>query len=240
MLLGYGYLGLVLVVALALTVGVVLFIVHGGRGAGTFKIALVLIIFLFGILRSLWVKIEGPQGLPLSKERAPELWREVETIADRLNAPRPDQILLDEDFNASASQWPRFGVFGGYRSALSLGLPLLAGLSPDEARGVIAHEFGHFSGKHGRFGVWIYRVNATWQQMLINLGNSIVFTTFIQWFQPRFAATSFAIRRQHEYEADRAAAEIVGAPTVAATLSRLDALGEHQHRVFWEPFERTT
>ena len=231
----YGYVALLLLFALGLLGGVVWMFLHGWTGGGLVKLGLIALVMLFGILRSLWVKIEKPDGLLLPREQAPKLWAEVESIADRLNAPRPDEIRLNEEFNASATQWPRFGIFGGYRSILTLGLPLLASLDPEEARGVIAHEFGHFSGKHGRFGVWIYRIHATLTGLIRGKSGSAS-GPFWKWFEPRFAATSFALRRQHEYEADRAAAEIVGAPVVGSTLARLDALGEHQDRTFWTPF----
>ena len=231
----YGYIALLVLFSLGLLGGVVWMFLHGWRGGGLVKLGIVAVVMLFAVLRSLWVKIDRPEGLRLSREKAPALWAEADSIADRLKAPRPDEILLNEDFNASATQWPRFGVFGGYRSILSLRLPLLASLSPDEARGVVAHEFGHFSGKHGRFGVWIYRIHQTLTQ-LISGQNGSASGPFWKWFEPRFAATSFALRRQHEYEADRAAAEIVGAPVIGRTLARLDALGEHQERTFWTPF----
>ena len=241
-MLGYAYIAGMALLAIALLVVLVLFAIFGHHlGGGVVKIGILLLVFVGAILRSLWVKIDPPEGYLLSKERFPKLWMEVEAIADRLKAPRPDEIRLDEEFNASAAQWPRFGIFGGYRQTLTLGLPLLAGLSPDEARGVIAHEFGHFSGAHGRFGVWIYRVDQTWRQLGENLSRSSganLFKPFVNWFFPRFAATSFAIRRQHEYEADRAAAEVVGAPTVARTLARLSPLGDHLRRTFTDPFFR--
>ena len=228
--LAYGYIGLLLLLTLLTAGGLMVAYLNGYRIP--IKLAIIVVVFLLALLRSLWVKIERPGGLLLVRSQAPKLWEEVEAIADRLKAPRPNEIRLDEDFNASAAQWPRFGMFGGYGSTLTLGLPLLASLAPDEARGVIAHEFGHFSGKHGRFGVWIYRVHATFAQLTEGGSGG----PFWKWFEPRFAATSFALRRQHEYEADRAAAEIVGAPTVGATLARLDALGAHQERTFWNPF----
>ncbi len=241
--LGYAYIGLMVTLAVAL-VGVLgyMMLAEGHWSGGGIKIMFIGLFFVYAVVRSLWVKIDRPAGLLLSKSDYPKLWQEVEAIADRLKAPRPNEIRLDEDFNASAAQWPRFGILGGYRETLTLGFPLLAGLSVDEARGVIAHEFGHFSGEHGRFGVWIYRVDQTWRQMGKNLAHAgwsgIVFKPFVDWFFPRFAAASFAIRRQHEFEADRASVEVVGAATTAQILTRINPLGDHLQRTFWKSFER--
>lgn len=235
---GYAFIGLMVLLALALVAGILFAMLTGGHiYSGEIKLIIAGLALLYAIVRSLWVKIDRPEGFRLTRERFPRLWQEVEAVADQLKAPRPDEILLDEEFNASATQWPRFGIFGGYRHVLTLGLPLLAGFSPDEAKGVIAHEFGHFSGSHGRFGVWIYRVNQTWSQLAQNLGSSgyagFLFRPFMNWFFPRFMATSFAIRRQHEYEADAAAAEVVGPKTYAETLARLGPLGDHLEKAFW-------
>ncbi|RYG19905.1 hypothetical protein EON82_20880, partial [bacterium] len=125
-LLGYAYIAGMALLAVGLLVALVLFAVYGRHfGSGVIKIGILLLIFVIAILRSLWVKIDPPEGFLLIKDCFPKLWAEVEAIADRLKAPRPDEIRLDEEFNASASQWPRFGMFGGYRQTLTLGLPLL-------------------------------------------------------------------------------------------------------------------
>jgi Zn-dependent protease with chaperone function len=241
--LGYFYISVMVALAVAVTGGIgFMMLVDGHWSGGGVKILFVGLFFVYAVVRSLWVKLERPGGLLLAKADYPQIWQEVEAIADRLKAPRPNEIRLDEDFNASAAQWPRFGVFGGYRETLTLGFPLLAGLSLEEARGVIAHEFGHFSGEHGRFGVWIYRVNQTWRQLEQNLAHAgwsaIVFKPFVDWFFPRFAAASFAIRRQHEFEADMASVEVVGAPATAQILTRINPLGDHLQRTFWKNLER--
>ena len=59
--LGYGYIGLLVLLALGLLAGLVAFAVFGHRlGTGVVKIGLLLAVFLFGVLRSLWVKIDPP------------------------------------------------------------------------------------------------------------------------------------------------------------------------------------
>ena len=75
-------------------------------------------------------------------------------------------MLLTGDFNAAIVQHPRFGIFGGTRNYLMLGLPLMQSLSPAEFQAVVAHEFGHLWGAHGRFGAWIYRLRTGWARLL--------------------------------------------------------------------------
>jgi Zn-dependent protease with chaperone function len=237
--LGYAYIFGALLVAIALLVGIVLIMVLGHAGA-LLKLLIVAVLLVIGILRSLWVKFDPPDGLLITRDQAPTLYREVDSIADGLGAPRPDEIRINEELNAAALQLPRLGIFGWYRNILYLGLPLLLAFTPDEARSVIAHEFGHFSGQHGRFGAWIYRINRTWEQLQINLASqgrgSWLFGPFFNWFQPRFDATTFALRRANEYEADAAAAKVAGSRNAAMALMRLRFVGKHLNLAFWQPF----
>lgn len=239
--LGYAYIFGVLLLVVSLLIGLVWLMTATGRGNTIeVKIGFVLLLLIVSIVRSLFVKFEEPDGVPLSREEAPQLYATVDAIADRLQAPRPDEIRVNEDLNAAALQHPRLGLFGWYRNILYLGLPLMFGLSPEEMRAVIAHEFGHFSGAHGKFGAWAYRLDMTWKQLLENMsrrghGNWLI-VPFFNWFFPRFAATSFALRRANEYEADAAAASVSGPVPTSRSLMRLRYLEHQLGEGFWKPF----
>jgi Zn-dependent protease with chaperone function len=240
-LLGYFYIFGVLALVILLLAGVVWLMVasRSGNYLGG-KFVIILLVLAWGISRSLFVRIRPPEGIVLSRSEAPQLYAAVDAIADRLKAPRPDEIRINEELNAAAVQIPRLGVFGWYRNTLLLGMPLLLALRPEEARAVIAHEFGHFSGAHGKFGASAYRLNRTWEQLQENLAeqgsSSWMFGPFFNWFSPRYAATSFALRRANEYEADNAAASVAGAENIARSLMRFPYLGEHLDKAFWTPF----
>lgn len=238
---GYAYIALVVVGTLALLVGLVaLNLLGNARVPIQFYIPLVL--FLFAVARSLAVKVELPKHVVVARAEAPELYRSVDAIADALKAPRPDEIQIDARFNAAAAQYPRFGLFGANRNILILGLPYLFASSPDEMRSVIGHELGHFSGRHGRLGVSIYRIESVWSALYENLRRSgrgdFVFRPFVNWYYPRLSAMSFAIRRQDEYEADASAAEA----THAAVAGRALLLGPARYALlteaFWNGFNR--
>ena len=238
--IGYLYIVFILFVLLLVLALVVLGIIYG-HSAAMAKLAIFAVIIIAAIVRSLWVKIEMPKGVELTRDQAPRLWLEVDRIAEAIDADHPNHIILNTELNAAAFQRPRLGIFGFYENVLLLGMPLLLTLSPDEARSVIAHEYGHFSGQHGRFGAWAYRVNQTWYQLRENIAQTggkgaWLFVNFVKWFSPRFAAMTFALRRQHEYEADQAAAQISSPQTAATALMRLSYLGEHVSKSFWTPF----
>ena len=51
-------------------------------------------------------------------------------------------------------------AFAAHR-VMIVGVPLMHILSERQLRGVIAHEFGHYSGGDTRLGPWIYRTRET-------------------------------------------------------------------------------
>lgn len=132
--------------------------------------------------------------------------------------------MIDGEFNAAVAQIPRLGVFGWQRNYLIVGLPYLQAVSADQFRAVLAHEFGHLSGAHGRAGAWAYRLRTTWGQLLQALEDrgsfltSLIFGLFFRRYAPFFAAYSFVLARSQEYEADRVSAGLAGARNAADAL----------------------
>ena len=187
------------------------------------KLFLVVILFIFAMLRGLFVRIPKPAGVSVKRKQAPKLWLEVERLADQAGADRPAEIILDFDTNAAAVTRPRFGLLGGSQSILLLGVPLLGGLSRDQALSVIAHEFGHFAGEHGKFSGRMYRLHEMLGVIEQSLGDSagFAFRPFFRWFNGRFSALSFVLRRVQEYEADRMAAKLTSPDIAIGALARI-------------------
>lgn len=164
-LLGYVYIGLVAIIALG-SIGLLCLLALSGKLLTIFfkafiKIGIPILIFIYTIFRSLWVKIEPPTGIPLKHEQAPSLFKLINQYRKEIKGPRIHKVLVYEEFNACVSQVPRLGLFGWYKNYLVIGMPLMLALSPEEFNGVLAHELGHVSRYHGRTGAWIYRIRQT-------------------------------------------------------------------------------
>jgi Zn-dependent protease with chaperone function len=70
----------------------------------------------------------------------------VENVCAILGAPAPKRIDIDCDVNASAGfRGGLLGVIFQRDPTLTIGLPLVAGMTRSQFAGVLAHEFGHFS-----------------------------------------------------------------------------------------------
>ncbi|HEU0015390.1 MAG TPA: M48 family metalloprotease [Longimicrobium sp.] len=233
-LLGYGYLAAVVLLLLGVLAGCVWLLMHLRMLYLVAKLAIPVLGLLWVVARALWVRVAAPAGLELRRADAPALWAEVDGLRRAMRAPRIHRVLVDDAFNAAVAHMPRLGVFGWPRHYLRLGLPLMQALPPDELRAVLAHELGHVSRAHGRFGSWIYRLRATWANVLGNLtGGDFLFAPFFRWYAPYFEAYTAVLARQQEFEADELAAEAVGAPTMGAALCRVRVGARHLSDAFW-------
>ncbi|WP_445372173.1 M48 family metallopeptidase [Methylomonas sp. HW2-6] len=243
-LLGYLVIFGVLFTLLALSVG----IGWAALASTTFAILLlkkklifVILGMIYVLLRALWVKFEAPDGYRLTAKQYPQLFDRLKTLSRQLRAPRIHQVILTPEANAAIVQTPRLGVFGFPKNTLILGLELLMSLSPAQAEAVIAHELGHLSAAHGRFGGWIYRVRLGWQRIVDgleqqqNIGASLM-RRFFDWYAPTFAAYSFALARSNEFAADAVAAQLTSRADAAQALVNSYVVSGLVNERFWAPF----
>lgn len=233
--LGYGYLFFIALLLLAVVVGTVITV---RLNFLVIKLLWLPLLLVGAVGRALWVRFPAPEGRELKTEEAPRLFEMTDEVSRALGAPRPHQVLITDEFNAAIVQRPRLGIFGWQENYLILGLPLMQALSPAQFRSVIAHEFGHFAGNHGRFGGWIYRVRLTWYQLLARLHEegrrgSFIFERFLNWYAPFFDAYTFVLARQQEYEADKCAVEVAGRESAAEALINVNVKHKFLDECYW-------
>jgi Zn-dependent protease with chaperone function len=243
---GFLVLGGSVLLALGISVGLVLLLMALSPLLLVKLIKVIWIPIAFGwmILRALWVKFDPPEGHRLMPGEAPALEAEVERLRRATRAPRLDGIVIAPDMNAGAMSLPRALGLLGQRHYLVVGLPLMRALSPEQLSGVIAHEFGHFGGGHARFAGWVYHVRVSWMRVMYALSMQKamlagLFSRFFRWYAPYFNAYSFVLARDNEYEADAAAAKVVGAATMGASLVRTELSARHLQEDFWPAVQRS-
>ncbi len=177
-----------------------------------------------------WVMRPGyrDSGESIGQKDAPELYTALDDLKMKLDVGGRMEVRLDDEVNAGTRE--ARGLFGlfGTRRVLRLGAPLLALLGKDEARAVIAHEFGHFSRRHGRLGHWLYWAHLGWLSHAeqIDSESSILDragASFAESFVPAFSRRAMVWSRRCEYEADADAAHAVGGEHLVSALARLDA-----------------
>lgn len=203
---------------------------------------LVLLIVIFWIPQ-FFIRVKRPKGISLQREQVPQLFAMLDQLASALNAPRLNTVILNDELNAAILQRPRFGFIGWQTNYLIIGLPLMQALSTQQCQAVLAHEFAHLCGDDSRTAAWIYRIRRVWYELAERFEDSsregnVLFKQFFKWYGPFFRAYSFVHARAQEYEADRRAAELVGAQHKAEALIWLSVNSALLSKCFWPDFER--
>jgi Zn-dependent protease with chaperone function len=208
---------------------------------------------VFFMLKPFWARPpRRMKPLVLTQPEAPLLFEFVDLVRRAVRAPAPREIRLDVAVNASASF--RRGTVSLLRPAdlaLTIGVPLLLGLTLRQLAGVLAHEFGHFSqGSAMRFSylirhvnTWLYRIayeRDEWDEQLAVQSKDtdwrivlvLQVARLMVWLTRKImAALAFVgnmvsaySMRQAEYEADRYEARLAGSAEFEATSIRMAAL----------------
>jgi Zn-dependent protease with chaperone function len=249
--LGYATIAASIVVGAALLAGSILTLRYPNIWTGSLAVGSLLV--LVSLIKALWIEFPTPKGLRLEPGQTPELQLSICQIRTKLGGPRIQDIYLTRDYNAAIVQNPRFGIFGGQRNYLVLGVSMLCALPPEEFQGILAHEFGHLAGNHGRFSGWLYRARQTWVGVSNNLataagsrrGSGLIRLVvllwaragerFLRWYIPLLDSYAYIVSRMHEVSADRAAAGLVGATVHSRALTRMKLRGRFLAERFWAP-----
>lgn len=194
----------------------------------------------YGVLRTLLTPLAPPTGRVLTHAEAPVLFDLLDKMRRRLKGPPIHHVLVDEEYNASICQLPRWGLVGPVTNYLTIGLPYMLGGQTSEIMSVVAHEYGHLCGAHGKLHAWIYRQRSTLEAVYRNVGtsdNESPWHAMMAWlldrFMPYHDAYTFVLARQDEYEADRTASGLAGPDAGANGLVRSTLQGRWFHENFW-------
>jgi Zn-dependent protease with chaperone function len=163
-------------------------------------------------------------GVLLTADGHPRLWSEVRDLADTVGTRAPDEIRFLGDVNAAVSEQARLlGLVSGKRT-MYLGAPIVMGLTRQQLRAVLAHELGHYSGRHTALGGVTYRGREAISGVVDRFGRrSVIGRIFATYARVYFALTQ-AISRQQELEADDFMVEVAGRDTAVAALAELPLL----------------
>ena len=210
---------------------------QGLSGAALVKVAVVVGIVAFAVLKGLVTRDRThrePPGVLLAEADQPRLWSSVRALADAVGTRPPDEIRLVPDVNAFVSEDAKLlGLVPGTRR-LAIGAPLLVGLDHAQVRSVLAHELGHYSGKHTALGPVTYRGMEAIHRVLRNLGPDSWVGKLLGLYGKLYRAVSQSVSRRQELEADEFSARLAGRDAAASALQELAGLG-----AAWSFFART-
>lgn len=190
-----------------------------------FKLVLGCLIGAAAVLWSILPRFDRfvPPGPELKLHEHPEFRDMITRVAADTSQEPPANVFVTLEVNAWVTE--RGGIMGvGSRRVLGIGLPLLQGLTVDEVRAVIAHEFGHYFGGDTKLGPWIYKTRAAIARSLENLSeDSWIRLPFVA-YAKLFMRITNGVSRQQEFAADRVAARVAGAGTLSSALKKLGGI----------------
>lgn len=231
-----------------------------GSGAGLagglyFCIGTLGAVFLLFLIKPLFVpSLKRLPVVTLDPAEEKTLFVLVQRICELMGAPMPKDVRVDCSVNAAAGF--RSGLSGFFRGhmVLTIGMPLVAGLTARQLAAVLAHEFGHFAqGGAMRLDYLIRTINHwfaravyerdAWDQKLEALAASQHALSGIGRVATAMISAGRAIlkvllqaggvlsgfmSRQMEYDADAHAARMAGGNEYVETLLRIEELiGAH-------------
>ena len=240
--IGYLIPGLIVLAILACCFAILFALVTGARPSFLAAVGILVgAAALITTIRALRVQVAVPDGLVLTHDDAPDLFRLIDVISRKIVAAQFVTVKINGDFKLGIVQVPRWGVFGGYRNHLHIGAPLLLALSADEFCALLAHEIAHLGGGQRQFGAWIYRLRQTWNLLSPKFSEPAnlvdrAFGFYHRWHAPWFYAYSFALARNHEYESDRLAAGVTSVQTLGRALIKVEMANRFLSDVYWARF----
>ncbi len=182
---------------------------------------------------------QPPQGIVLSRSAAPRLFALLDRMGRRFGTPPIHEVRVSGELNAAITQRPDPVLRVRLRNTLVLGLPLALAVTPRQLVAVLAHEFGHLRRQRIALGGWGCHARARWHQVLGNMESvpawlQLVFAPLANRASPTYCAESLVLSHLDEFEADAAAAKVVGATRLGQALSEI-AL---KHRFLFEDYWR--
>ena len=219
----YFYISLPMLIILTLAVvgGIIYLFFRIGRIPIQITVMLVVggSISILAIVRSLFVlnKDRDP-GRPLPQEEAPDLWALTAEVARKLTTRPVQAIYITPGTEIAVTE--RGGVVrklsGRGQRCLIIGLGALQGLDQGQLRGILAHEYGHFSNRDTAGGGLAHQVLRSMQKM----GHDLVAEGQAKFWNPAWLFVNTYIRlfiriahgasRLQEVLADRYAALAYG------------------------------
>ena len=217
-------------------------------------------VLLLFLARPLFANLAPPEReLLLELETEPRLRQVIQQLCQAIGLQPPVAVRLSAQVNASVHFEDGWRGLRSGRKVLTIGMPLVAGLTVQQFVGVLAHEFGHFAQRLGmRSSFLVNRVNAwletrgyapdPWDDRLDEwLERDLWFPIPLALQLGQFGIDisrrlmragfwlslrlSRSLSRQMEFDADRYEALLSGSGVFRQTALRLRTLGEAWYEV---------
>lgn len=178
----------------------------------------------------------GTFGLLKDRDDCPKLWAAIDEVAKRVDTEPPDELWISPgaDFGVWQEGRGPFGVFGGRKRALVLGLCCMDFLTVSELKAILAHEFAHYSHADTHWNRFLFQVTLslrTAMREMARTGGMLTYGNPFYWFfylySKSYSLLSAGFSRSREFLADRMACSKYGADVFARGLRKVCTNGSH-------------
>ncbi|HEY3297615.1 MAG TPA: M48 family metallopeptidase [Armatimonadota bacterium] len=211
-----------------------------GVAMGTFAV-------IKGVIGTIWRRPDFQPALIVNPTKEPNLGRFLVQLCSKLGTSMPDCVLLHAEPTFFVTQG-KIATFDGIAKGriLAIGLPCLGGLTVNELRSVLSHEFAHFTGKDttyssmvlpvysGTSTAWISMQDSIASQAESNDSALMTYSAIIPMLLPRYMLMAYLyifhllnmkISRTREFRADAIAVNTCGSRCFEKALVKAHALG---------------
>jgi heat shock protein HtpX len=178
----------------------------------------------------------GGWGVEKDRDDCPKLWKAIDEVARRVDTEAPDRIFISPGATCGVYQEGRgpFGVFGGRKRVLILGLCVMNFLSISELKAILAHEFAHHSHADTFWNRFLFQVTLslrTAMREMARTGGAFTWVNPFYWFfwlySKTYSMLSAGFSRSREFLADRMACSLYGSDVFARGLRKVITDGSH-------------
>ena len=248
---------LLTLLGLAIAAGLVYLAIHFAMSVRNFTVlviafglvasAVVLVIFLFKfIFQKSSNSTDGMHQIYASQH--PKLFQMIHEIATEVGTDFPKKVFLTDQLNASVFYNSSFwSMIFPVRKNLMIGYALVNVSTEQELKGILSHEFGHFSQRSMKIGSYVYNCNRIIFSLVfennafeenvnkfsnghilfkLTVGFSIYIIRGFQFVLKQLYIflnkSNLSLSREMEFHADAVATNIVGSQVMIDSLARMD------------------
>lgn len=182
-------------------------------------------------------------GMEIIQSEAPALFEHLATLYGAYGARPAHRVTLTGEMAIAMDYIPFNGFPFATRRHLRIGLPLLAALSPEHAKGALARVIGQSSLRHNPVTGWLHRLYEAWShyQTLYRLQPKKVrwlLQLCFLWYAWLFTTIARHAVRCDELAGDRYALDTINDGDVVELISALTVYPRLLGERFWPPFRR--
>jgi Zn-dependent protease with chaperone function len=202
-----------------------------GGGYGAFRL-LVLVLLLaaaaaWSLVAATLRRSAPVTGVRLSRQAQPRLWALVDQVAAAVRTRAPDELVLVEDANAAVLEEAR--LLRTSHRVMVVGAPLLMTFDVARLTAVLAHELGHYSGRHTALDRLTFRGQEMLVRMIWRLGPRSLLGRLLTVCTGGYVAVAAVVSRGYEFEADEYAAELAGSRATADAVQQVPQVAAAWH-----------